>query len=654
MLPDTMRATICVPLRRHPLVRSDRAASLLRRLCAWSVASALWIGCTPPPPPEQGPHLLYSQDPASTDNPFPDVRLITADGLRLDQRPDWFVPFLMPKAVTGKLRGFLQTYTHASSGLHGANNFGPTLLRPSVALDPSALGGVAVRLVKRGEVWEILERDVAVEHSQSALFGTNLAVPAAYPEFIVVRPSVALPCGAEGMLVITRGLRTLDGAELQRGFAHEQEEGATERLAVAAPLLGLPEADVLLALPLRAMEVLPPMQRLAAFTGTAPPPAFAIAPHGLLEDGNGKLLDGVWTRADPDWASVDAALVQHAFNNPATDVGQVIAGTFKAKELREEGLWAQRWVDDPATAPEVDLRFILTLPIGPKPSGGWKIVVGGHGLNSRNTLKFGDSRSFCIEVAQILAKGGFGCLGIDAPSHGTRGDSLSFFAMEDLRKARDNFRQMAFDQMQLSSLASVLDVDGDGAADLAPGPGYFGNSLGAIMGANFMSLDPRVKVGVLNVPGGGLSNILSSESIRDQIGLLLSGQTGLPFGSAEYYSAFPLLRAVAQLFLEQGDPVNLGPGFRDWPDRALLLQEGVRDHTIPNFTTENLATSMGVPQVGSGMTGGLPLRVFTRIDPTKFGKPESYNGHNVFWDIEPSRTQVMDFLSSGGTTLTVD
>jgi len=45
---------------------------------------------------------------ASLDNPFPDLRLLAEDGLRL--RADWYRPFLMAKAQTAKLKEFFQAY----------------------------------------------------------------------------------------------------------------------------------------------------------------------------------------------------------------------------------------------------------------------------------------------------------------------------------------------------------------------------------------------------------------------------------------------------------------------------------------------------------------------------------------------------------------
>lgn len=612
----------------------------------------LVIACGPPPHGEEPPHLLYSTDEQSLDNPFPDARLITANGVTL--RPNWYRPFLMKGAVTAKVNAFFAGYAEAAKELNGFGNFAPTLVRVSDPIDPSSLSGVAVRLRKVGEKYEVLEANVAVEHSRDSLAGTGVTATEDYPEFLVVRPALPIWSGGDGLLVLKKGINTVDGRELGRGFEVEDDEGSMARISAAADALGIPEDDVLLALPIRTLAFNP--NPVAHWTTLAPPPTVTIPAKGTLTpEFGGAIRVGAWTSTDPDWSTVAGPLARRV--NPPKDVGQVILGTFTERDLREDGRWRQDWVADPLQAPEVQLPFVLTLPVGPRPEGGWKVVIGAHGLGGRNTLTTeADPQAFCIDIAEWLAAKGLGCLGIDAPSHGARGNVFDFFVLEDLRKTRDNFRQMAFDQMQLSRMAETIDLDGDGTPDLSPELGYFGNSLGGIMGGNFMALDPRVKYGVLNVPGGGLTNILTGPVIRDQLGLVLASKTGLVYRSAEYYSAFPLFRTIGQLFLEQGDPINSADELRKMPQRGILLQEGIGDRTVPNLTTENLAGAMGVSLVTSSIPGtsGTPIRALTHVDPAKYGKPADYNGHNVFWDIDAARTQVLDYLASGGTQLTVE
>lgn len=626
----------------------------LQRLTLACLAAVLAFACSPPrsmPPEQDPPRVLFSADPLSLDNPLPDLRLLDAGGSAL--RPEWYRPFLAPKAITARMKTFLDQWTDHARDIEGIGNFGATLLPLSEPVDRNSLNGIASRLRRTPSGYEVLEANVAVEHSRDALAASTAEVPADFPEFLVVRPSVPLPDGEDGMLVIRRGLKTQGGELFGRGLAYRDAPGSAEAIAQAAQTLGIAQDEVLLTLPLRAARGTDKLRSLAQWTLDAAAPAWTIPPHGTVPEGTAERLVGRWAATDADWGRVDTLLTRWStFGNPADDVGQVIAGSFKARDPRQDGVWNTKWIEDPSTAPEVDLDFMLTLPKGPRPEVGWKVVIGAHGIGGRNTLATSGSAGFCMQVAEILAERGLGCLGIDAPSHGTRGNSIDFFAVEDMRKVRENFRQAAFDFFQLARLATVLDVDGDAQPDLSPDLGFFGNSLGAIMGANFVSTSPPLKYAVLNVPGGGLANILLGDSIRDKVGLLFVAETGITFQSPEYLGAFAMIRGVAQMFLEESDPVNVGQALKDGAV-TVLVQQGLRDQTIPNFTTDNLAAAIGLEEA-TGDLSGRPIRAHVRVDPAAFGRPESFDGHNVFWYIPAARTQVLSFLESGGHALKVE
>jgi hypothetical protein len=282
-------------------------------------------------------------------------------------------------------------------------------------------------------------------------------------------------------------------------------------------------------------------------------------------------------------------------------------------------------------------------------------VIGAHGLGGRNLPVQGDADSYCLENAQILAVQGLACLGIDGTSHGLRGNFFNFLNVSNMAEVRDNFRQMTFDLLQLSRAAPQIDVDGDGQGDLDPDLGFLGNSLGGIMGAHFLPFARHVSHFVLNVPGGGLSNILVSEDIRDRLGLLIVAETGLTFDSVEYYGSFPLFRAMSQTFLEPGD--NLNVAHRLNASTAVLVQEGINDLTIPNFTTEDLVAELGIPVPTATLVGAGPQRGLTRWSADLFLAPAqaaNFNGHDVFSRFAPVRDQAVRFLKSRGRELVIE
>lgn len=609
----------------------------------------LLTACAPPAEP---PHALYAADALASDNPFPDLRLVERGAVR----EGWYARLLPPRALTRQMKAVLAGYAASMATVEGVGNFGPTLLPLSARVDPASVPGTVARLVRTGGGWEVLEAAVAVEVSRAALAREQLEVPDDFPELLVTRPAVVLPELAEGMLVLKRGLVAESGEPFGRGFdAEEDPEQASLRRA-AAQALGIEEREVLLALRLRAAPVKARLERLAAWAEAMEPPRATVEAHRVLELGGGRYPDGVWTPADADWPLLSDWLERHDWSRPADRVGRVVYGTLPLKDLRAAGVWSEDFVQNPDAAPTVGVRFAVVVPSGAKPPGGWPVVVGAHGINNRNTTLLGDPNSFCLELGQLFARAGVACAGIDATSHGSRGNPFLFFDVENLAVLRDNFRQMVVDQMQLVRALPALDVDGDGAGDFRREVGYLGNSLGGIMGTGLLAADPRVRAAVLNVAGGGLANVLEGEEIRDRIGLLLVAKTGLVFHSPEYFASFPLYRAASQLVLEPADPINLAQLVS--PDKAVLLQEGVGDFAIPNFTSENLAAALKA-EASAQEQRGAALKLLFRADPAAYLPPArlpGYNSHNLLWEsgADALRAQAVRFLASGGTEFSPD
>jgi hypothetical protein len=597
---------------------------------------AVLAGCGPHVEP---PHLLYSQDAQSLSNPFPDPRALA--------RASFWKPFI-PTKVWHSMASLLDGYAPVLAQVEGTGNFAPTLLPASERLDRTSLPGLFVRLQEGPGGWQVLEAQVPAESSRDSLIAEGKPVPDDFPEFVLARPTVALPEGAHGMLVVKKGLRTEAGVALGQGFDLGTE--MTDRCKTAAAALGVADSEVLLALPVTGAPVSARFNTIVAALETLPAAQMAVAAHGMLHRDDGDYYDGKWTPADADWSQLAHWTEKWSWERPASDIGAIVYGSLPSYDLRQDGVWKEEWVQAPASAPAVPLRFVVVVPKGAKPNGGWPFVVAGHGINSRNTTMAGSSDSICLEFGQMLAQAGIGCAGIDAPSHGSRGSPFDFFEIENLAKARENFRQMVVDQMQLIRAMPGLDVDGDGAGDFQHEAGYLGNSLGSIMGANVAAVDPRITTAVLNVPGGGLSNIITGTEIRDRIGLLIVAKTGITFQSPEYFAMFPFFRAIAQVITDPGDPINVGRMLGS--NKSVLAQEGLGDLTIPNPTTEQLATSMGLTPVTEARSGTAQKLLF-RADPKLYlppAKADGYNGHGIIWEAEagPLRAQAMRFIVSGG------
>lgn len=601
------------------------------------------LGCGPSVEP---PHFLWSTDAQSLDNPFPDERLLVNGAVTL--RPKWFQPFLPKKAITAKSSSYFNAVGTQARGLSAQSAFGATLLLPSEPLDPDSLQGSVARLVREENVWRVLERTVAVQHPRDVLAAYGHAFTSDTPEFLFARPGVPLPEGSDGLLVVLRGPKTRGGVSFGRGAAFASTK---PELAQVATVLGVKTDDVLLTLPQHAGDVTSAPRALARWAETHPP-TITIPAQGLVDDdNNGTRPVGLWRSTDADFSRLSPWLGKQAFARPVTHVGVVVIGELGAKDLRERGVIRPDWLADPSLAPTVPLRFVLTLPSGPKPAGGWPVVMGQHGVGGRNTPRVGVTEGYCLEWAEALARRGMGCIGIDAPEHGSRGTFTSFFSVEDLPALRDRFREMTFDLLQVERAVVTFDLDGDGAPDVAPRLRYFGNSMGAIMGAGFVPVSNRVSSVVLNVPGGGLSNVVMSRNLHDLIGLLIVGQTDLAFESPEYIASFPLFRAAAQPFFDPGDPIHFAASTSS--DLAVLQQTGLGDSLIPLDTSVDLAAALRLQELGAS-TGTAPLRAFVRADPAKYlpaAEVPAYNGHNVMWDFAPVRDQALTFLETDGRVL---
>lgn len=232
------------------------------------------------------------------------------------------------------------------------------------------------------------------------------------------------------------------------------------------------------------------------------------------------------------------------------------------------------------------------------------LVIFQHGLA-------GD-KDGCWGTAERLASLNAAVVAIDSPHHGTRAVDpdasatavFKFFGIEIedksfvIGKARDNFRQMALDQLVLLELIeSLKDTDllplgaPDGKPDFDTSRVlYIGHSFGAVQGATIFAMAPEISAAVWNVGGAGLTTLLRDSGT---FGLLVKALTppGVPPGEVARFFA------VIQAIVDPGDPLNYArfgtlealPGVDGWRARDVLVQEVLDDGIVPNSTSEALA-----------------------------------------------------------------
>jgi hypothetical protein len=247
-----------------------------------------------------------------------------------------------------------------------------------------------------------------------------------------------------------------------------------------------------------------------------------------------------------------------------------------------------------------------------KPVAGWPVVIFQHGLQGNRTQS--------AAIAGAYASQGFVVAAIDIPLHGITdttsplyqagaertfdldlvnnatlapgpdgvidGSGTHIINLTSLLTSRDNLRQAALDIVQLAGALPSLDLDGDTLADIdAARIHYAGISLGGIVGtvANAMPI-PTVSA-YLNVPGGGIANLL-----RDSAALGPSVEAGLvAAGLTPDTTLYEQFFRDAQTAVDAGDPLNFIAGAV--AARPVLLTQMVNDTVIPNSATQRMVNA---------------------------------------------------------------
>ncbi len=196
--------------------------------------------------------------------------------------------------------------------------------------------------------------------------------------------------------------------------------------------------------------------------------------------------------------------------------------------------------------------FQLFLPSGAKPAGGYPVAIFGHGFTDSmygapwTVASSFAARGIATLAIQVVGHGGGGQGMLTVTSGGNtvtlpaggrgydqNGDGL-IDATEGVNAAapytvlgsRDGLRQTAVDLMQLISVVdNGMDVDGDGRADLDRERIYYtGQSFGGIYGTILLGVEPRIKAGVPNVPGGSITEVARLGAFRPLTGIALASR----------------------------------------------------------------------------------------------------------------------------------
>ncbi|HZD98051.1 MAG TPA: hypothetical protein VE132_07800, partial [Micromonosporaceae bacterium] len=346
------------------------------------------------------------------------------------------------------------------------------------------------------------------------------------------------------------------------------------------------------------------------------------------------------------------------------------------------------------------LPFVLIVPAGTAPKGGWPVAIFGHG--------FGETDADVFLAADLNASHGIATVGTDVVGHGfgprstwnittssgtvsvsaharghdTNGDGIigstegvgaPIQPAPDAEVAnRDGLSQTVADVMSLvRAVGHGLDVNGDHRNDLrGHGISYYGQSFGGIYGVMLGGVDPKVQVLALNVSGGPITEIARlSPSFRLLITQDLALRTpSLLNGGFDNFTESQPLRgdppelnpapgAVAiQIALAQGtwldrsgDPETYAPLLRLDPPRGsepkrVLFQNAFGDQTVPNPTNYTVLAAGHLFDRESLYRNDKSAQAGR--NPHGFLLDPSFVQGNV-----PGQTQVVTFFASNGKTI---
>ena len=354
----------------------------------------------------------------------------------------------------------------------------------------------------------------------------------------------------------------------------------------------------------------------------------------------------------------------------------------------------------PRVTGQARLPFVLIVPAGTAPKGGWPVAIFGHG--------FGETDADVFLAADLNASKGIATIGTDVVGHGfgprstwnittasgtisvsaharghdtngdgvigsTEGVSAPIQPAPDAEVSnRDGLSQTVADVMTLvRAIGHGLDVNGDHRNDLREtGVSYYGQSFGGIYGVMLGGVDPKVQVLALNVSGGSISEIARlSPSFRLLVTQDLALRTpSLLNGGFDNFTESQPLRgdppelnpapgAVAiQVALAQGtwldrsgDPETYAPLLRLDPPRGsapkrVLFQNAFGDQTVPNPTNYTVLAAGHLFDRESLYRNDLTAQAGK--NPHGFLLDPSFVQGNV-----PGQTQVVTFFASNGKTI---
>ncbi|MBT9551282.1 MAG: Ig-like domain-containing protein [Hydrogenophaga sp.] len=480
---------------------------------------------------------------------------------------------------------------------------------------------------------------------------------------LVFEPDELLAERSRYVLVVTNGVRDASGQRIKQGGDHHREARDAARAVrigrglsvVAASLFTTQSATSDLVKIMRQIKASTPAPANFMIGSNSTGAVRAVFPVAGI---SGMLFNRQTSTAAGGFSP--QAIPLGALQVAPGAVGQIAYGQYSSPNYQAAGQYipaTPTLSGRPVQQGTQTLVFQLFVPAGDKPTGGWPVAIFGHGFTDS---MYGAPWT----VASVFASRGIATLSINVVGHaggaagalavtqgtgqpvsvpaGGRGidqdgnglidstEGVNAAAPRTIISSRDGLRQTVVDLMQLVRQVEVgMDVDGDGSADLnAQRIYYAGQSFGGIYGTMLLGVEPNLKAGVPNVPGGSITEVARLGGFRFLTAAVLATRqpqllnlpptpgVPVPF-NLNFNENMPLRNlpavvnnvpgatAIAQVLdrfewvQQSGNPVSYASLIRRQPlpgsvAKPVIVQVAKGDQTVPNPTSTAIVRAGGL------------------------------------------------------------
>jgi hypothetical protein len=521
------------------------------------------------------------------------------------------------------------------------------------------------------------------------------------------------------LLVVTNGVHAADGTPIKATFRHDLNYGQTKNRATKAYRKALLDAlpmalaggagpnDIAGASLFTTQSITAVSRKIRAqIQASTPPPATFLLGSGGTRTVFPAATPISWNRQVGTSTFSPTTLPTAALFLVPGSVASVAFGSFASPDYETAAKVIPPYGTATATpTPQGtnQIQFTLFVPGGVAPAAGWPVAIFGHGFtDSKNGAPWAVASSLAhagiATIAINVVGHGFGAAGtytattpsgpvtfpaggrgIDQDGNGTidSTEGVNAIGAQSLVAGRDGLRQTVVDIMQLVREIQVgIDVDGAGSADLDASRIYYaGQSFGGIYGTQLLGLEPDIRAGVTNVPGGPIVEIARlSPSFRPLVGIslitrmpslynvlppnasLTNFDENMPLRNLPIVTdTVPGASAIQELIdrdewaQQAGNPAAYAP----YITRPVLIQFARGDKTVPNPTASAILRACGCRARATLFRNDLAFAANPAVPKnphtflTNIGVPSV-----ALYAIE-TQTQLATFLASDGTT-TID